>query len=1027
MKHYIRLGLCVVVGALQFACASDKDDGQGNGNITGDGDYVSANPSNTSGATRGGGVNAGSGGATTGAPSADSGGEAERAIEEADIVKLDDHRLYALSQYGGLSVIDATSADSLKLLGRFKSDAMPFEMYLRGSVVLGLFNDCGNYEYDEATATWSWAQSSRVLALDVSDPAHIEELATFRIPGAISDSRIVGDVLYVVGYESGSCWGCAQGEPGTTIISLDVSDPLQVTKVDELRYLDMTNEWGGWKKSVTVTDERMYVGGVEYWGSGALGSTIDVIDISDPNGDLVPNGRVEAEGQISSRWQMDEYAGVLRVISQNPTWDSTRPPVVQTWQVNSNNTLSALGRTELTLPVATEQLQSARFDGPRGYAITFQQTDPLFTLDLSDPANPKQVGELEMPGFLYHMEPRGNRMLGLGFDQNNPEGAMTVSLFDVTDMAAPIMLDRVNFGGDWAYVAEDQDRIHKAFNVLDELGTILVPFSGYSYTNPDGCGSYMSGVQLIDWANDELVLRGLAPSVGQARRGFFLDERLFTVSDERVQTFDVADRDQPVQKSSLTLLSNVMQSAIIGEYVARLNSDWWTSAPRLEVTTLADAENAVPLGAIELAPSIQASEGKCSWSGWYARKLFANGQYAYVLYDGQTYFDGYYVQQTKVAVVDVSEPTNPTLVATHALPANPASSDGYTYYSYGSYYGGNLAPSGSDVVQIGSTLAQLRYKATYNSDYTKTTVTNYVDIIDLSDPASPRSQTLEVPTGLGTTSLLASGNVVALSHYAAADTTGANVRFYLDRIDVSDPAAPALLPKVNIPGSLLAYDGPSDGAITVDYHAVTEAVVNSNECYSRFGYSATFTPLVQDRYDGAGTCRSIKQSVHLVRLLPAMAGIQGSYALGAGEYVSMSATGDDRTFITLNGYWGYYGYAVGGVADCYDCGYYGGFTAVSMPLLTVGGLSSGTFAAGRLDVPGGDYWSASSLVATGQRALVSSGWRGQLSVIDAADAAAPQLVKSVDIHGYVSDLDVAGDTALASLGMDGAQLIDLGN
>ena len=94
-----------------------------------------------------------------------------------------------------------------------------------------------------------------------------------------------------------------------------------------------------------------------------------------------------------------------------------------------------------------------------------------------------------------------------------------------------------------------------------------------------------------------------------------------------------------------------------------------------------------------------------------------------------------------------------------------------------------------------------------------------------------------------------------------------------------------------------------------------------------------------------------------------------------------------------------------------------------MPLLTIGGISSGGFAVGRVDIEGGDYWSSSGLVASGTRVLLSTGWRGKLSVIDASDASAPELVRSVPVHGYVSDIDVAGGVAVASLGYDGAQLI----
>lgn len=125
-----------------------------------------------------------------------------------------------------------------------------------------------------------------------------------------------------------------------------------------------------------------------------------------------------------------------------------------------------------------ERLRSVRFDGDRAYAITFEQTDPLFTIDLGEPAAPVQARELEIPGWVFHMHPQGDRVLGLGFDDGNAAGSLTVSLFDVSDLESPGLLSRVNFGGDYGWLAEDQDRIHKAFNILDEENLILVPFSG---------------------------------------------------------------------------------------------------------------------------------------------------------------------------------------------------------------------------------------------------------------------------------------------------------------------------------------------------------------------------------------------------------------------------------------------------------------------------------------------------------------------------------------------------------------------
>ena len=63
---------------------------------------------------------------------------------------------------------------------------------------------------------------------------------------------------------------------------------------------------------------------------------------------------------------------------------------------------------------------------------------------------------------------------GLGFDNTDPAGSLNVSLFDVADLAHPAMLARVPFGGQWSMLPEDQDRIHKAFKIVDDLGAIAV-------------------------------------------------------------------------------------------------------------------------------------------------------------------------------------------------------------------------------------------------------------------------------------------------------------------------------------------------------------------------------------------------------------------------------------------------------------------------------------------------------------------------------------------------------------------------
>jgi hypothetical protein len=90
-----------------------------------------------------------------------------------------------------------------------------------------------------------------------------------------------------------------------------------------------------------------------------------------------------------------------------------------------------------------EQIYGVRFVGPAGYVVTFRQTDPLYTLDLSDPARPRVAGELLLRGYSAFLDPvDATQLIGVGQDANAQGQAQgtQISLFDVSDLAAPVRL-----------------------------------------------------------------------------------------------------------------------------------------------------------------------------------------------------------------------------------------------------------------------------------------------------------------------------------------------------------------------------------------------------------------------------------------------------------------------------------------------------------------------------------------------------------------------------------------------------------
>jgi len=92
---------------------------------------------------------------------------------------------------------------------------------------------------------------------------------------------------------------------------------------------------------------------------------------------------------------------------------------------------------------AGEQIYAVRFVGPTGYVVTFRQTDPLYTLDLSDPAQPRVVGQLPLSGYSAYLYPvDATHLIGIGQDANavGETTGTQISLFDVSDLASPVRL-----------------------------------------------------------------------------------------------------------------------------------------------------------------------------------------------------------------------------------------------------------------------------------------------------------------------------------------------------------------------------------------------------------------------------------------------------------------------------------------------------------------------------------------------------------------------------------------------------------
>lgn len=1034
--------------ALALACAtlvacgsggSSSDDPSGAGDT--DNGFESDDPSLKSTDELGGsgGADAGASGAAE-SPSADGkgAGDANRAVEEADIIRQDGNRLYALSRTGGLAIVDITNPDKLRLLGRKRLDAMPFEMYVRDGRAYVMLNDFGHWVATADGWGGQWVTSSEIVSLDVTDATRIKELASYDVPGSIADSRIVGDALYLVTFEDGYCWHCTQ-KPTTMVTSFQVQGGT-FKRVQQLPFTSEREGYSAWQRSVSATNQRLYIAGPSWsWnGQGESDSVVQVVDITDPGGRLVKGADVPIAGEINSRWQMDEHEGVLRVVSQfGSTFGSNSPknPKVQTFTVQSASVITKLGETELTLP-KPEGLRSVRFDGTRAYAITAERTDPLFTIDLSDPAAPKQKGVLEMPGWIFHMEPRGDRLVGFGFDDTQWGAGLQVSLFDVSDLEKPTMLKRVEFGSGSGNFAEDQDRIHKSLRVLDDDGMILVPFASYGSRRDGSCGKPVSGIQLIDYTRDDLVVRGVAPQYGMPRRALLANGRLLGVSDRSVTSFDITAKDAPKKKSEIDLANPANRLTRIGNSIATITNDWWTGEATLALTPAGKPDDAsvsgkLALGALSPEMSASCSWGVGSWANWYSARLFPVGDKLVVTVPLSTYTNTTRGGKLIVGVVDVKNPAAPKLVGKTTIQLTERSNesywgygwwgfwDGYDYYGYASSMVGALAGSGDGIVQVGSKLAYLEvdveYERTelaqepgdayYGPRYRVTPhYHRKIHVIDAASGANPSvAPAVALPDSDGAAPLHLLGSTVLTSRWNRGSSPG-KVRFYVDRVDIGG-AAPTRLRGLNVPGSLIAVDAAAKRIVTVDYKRSVRPANDWNECQhgpdgapSRFDYDAK-------------ECITVARDFKLVDVDGTRATLRDTFTPPAQNLGGILVS-SDRIYVTRHA--------------IYDWNNYRYDSSTPPKMLREGGLwAIGGIAAGKLSIvselKGDMNW---PLAADGPRVALYT--PGGVAIADTTSAT-PRILAKSELRGwgYASHVLFDGNRAVCSLGDWGMQTIAL--
>ena len=491
----------------------------------------------------------------------------EEEVGEADIVKTDGNYLYIL--YGNkIRILDIRNPE-MEELGtiRIGGNTDPVELYVKDDRLVVFYNETVQKNSDQAEDSSAYGadyQSYTVAeTYDLSDRREPVSLGRVQLGGYYRTVRISGDYIYLFSdyyadYNATrkvaeSYIPTVQGKtiasnciflPGTigtnqflVVGSFSLKDPTQI--IDSKAILSN----GG---DCYVSEDNIYVYEYVYDEKEDYDQTL-IRKISYKEGKLKGVAQTKIWGQVKDSFCIDEYDGNLRLVTTvNPVYHYGKDGGIELYDasVEENGSSNALyildkklnvtGKIEKLAP--NEEVYSARFMGKTAYFVTYEQVDPLFSADLSDPENPKILGALKIPGFSDYLHGYGEgRLLGIGMetDEAGAQDGVKLSLFDISDPTDVTEVQKTVLEG---FYATDLSYNYKLAAIDSKQN--LIGFSAY------GDGTHYFIYRYDEKEGFVCVLDKEVNSYGSEIRGLYAGNRFYLVQGNAVESFDLNTFDK---------------------------------------------------------------------------------------------------------------------------------------------------------------------------------------------------------------------------------------------------------------------------------------------------------------------------------------------------------------------------------------------------------------------------------------------------------------------------------------------------
>ncbi len=514
-------------------------------------------------------------------------------VDEADIVKTDGNYIYYISN-NTVFIVDAKNLEIVSQINNISdSDNGQFsysELYINNDklIVLGNYNiyekkmyrENENNQYKDVARITS-STSAEAIVYDISDKANPKVIREVSLDGNYRNSRMIGDNIYFISTKYANYYEGISDDEILPIIkdSVAVEDTKRIEATD-IVYFGENKEYSyilvggfninnteevnvetflGASDKIYASENNLYLTQVLYGPAYTyIGCKTVIYKFKLDNSNIKLQCKGEVEGYLNSQFSMDEYENNLRLattitVSIEEPKEEVIGNIVRTTlgkNITTNNlyvlneNLEEIGKIENLAD--EEKIYSVRFIGKMGYIVTFQQVDPLFVIDLSDPTNPTIKGELKIPGYSSYLHPYDEtHIIGIGNNvKSNGSGGVTttnmkMSMFDVSDVENPKEIFSVDIGDSYAYSNITYN--HKVLLYSKSRNLIGFPVTIREYSSRRDRNGFM--LFKIDLTNNKFEKYGEILQEIDYRtnidRAIYIDDILYTLSNYKIISYDL--------------------------------------------------------------------------------------------------------------------------------------------------------------------------------------------------------------------------------------------------------------------------------------------------------------------------------------------------------------------------------------------------------------------------------------------------------------------------------------------------------